>query len=206
MDGLARPPIAPSSCGRASRPWDTPLRREGGSSVGTPHPARHAAHSFREWMSPGKASGRARAPWRRASLILLVTVSFSLAGRTDERGRRQRPARPLPAFGLTICHLEAQPATLPGLPREAICAGHRVGDVPPRSPSPSESGRPDLSRRSPGRSARLQGDEGECVCGVGSENAISSLITRRAFWPAGSFRTCAPTLRADCPAPGRSAA
>lgn len=131
-------------------------------------------------MDEPRESERPRAPWRRASLILLVTVSFSLAGRTDERGRRQRPTRPLPAFGLTICHLEAQPATLPGLPREAICAGHRVGDVPPRSPSPSESGRPDLSRRSPGRSARLQGDEGECVCGVGSENAISSLITRRA--------------------------
>lgn len=83
MDGLARPPIAPSSCGRASRPWDTLLGREGGSSVGTPHPARHVAHSFREWMSPGKASGRAPRGGVPASSCSSPCPSASRAGRTS---------------------------------------------------------------------------------------------------------------------------
>lgn len=81
---------------------------------------------------------------------------------------------------------------LPGLPRAAICAGHRVGGRHTTEPSPSESeGRPDHSRRSPGRAAQLGGDKGS-ACGIGSissKNASSGLIARTLFWPAGSFRT-----------------
>lgn len=173
-----------STTGRPRRALDSAWPREasnplvGGHRVlGTPHWSgrvaaaadihREARGTFFWKVNEPQGSVWPRVPWtvfqpRPSS----PRPSASWAGRlrTAEDGGRQRPALPLSAFGLTICHLEAQPATLPGLPREPICAGHCVGDVTPRRPSPSESeGRPDQSRRSPGQAARLGGDEGKCV-------------------------------------------
>lgn len=115
---------------------------------------------------------------------------------------RVRPTPSPSPFDWTICLLEAQPAKLPSLPKQAICAGHGWGEDTPKSQaSPQECRLQKDTAQSQHVGGWLSTSEGTkegfwfsgeknstegkigtyVVDNISSKNAISGLITKTLF-------------------------
>lgn len=148
-------------------------------------------------------------PWKLSNLSRRAGSSFSPEGREGLRTAARKHPTLSVIFGLTICLLEAQTATLPGPPREAICAGHRMGATHRRGLSQSQKDSLTKVGAHSGLAVRLGGQRearlvfsgkklhGEnIVSNISSKNAVSGLITKVRFSQAGSFgmHVCGPRL------------